>query len=170
MLRIALAAAALTAATLTAAQTARPVTGTVFLDRNGNGARDAGEPPLPEVVVSNQLASVKTGPDGRFSLDGPGLGVVFVSIPRGHRTVGRFWRRADEPADFPLAPAPAAESFSFVHASDTHISDESLPRVRRLGEILAERRPEFVLVSGDLVKDALRVGEAEATRYYEMYT
>jgi hypothetical protein len=163
--------ALLAAATLAAAQTSGPaVTGLVFLDRNGNGARDAGEPPLPDVVVSNQLAAVKTGADGRFSLDGPGHGVVFVSVPRGHRPVGRPWRRAGEPADFPLAPAPDAESFSFVHASDTHISDESLPRVRRLGEILAERRPEFVLVSGDLVKDALRVPEAEATRYYEMYT
>ena len=30
-------------------------------------------------------------------------------------------------------------------------------------------RPAFVLITGDLVRDALRVGEAEATGYYEMF-
>ncbi len=157
---------------VTAAQTTdRNVTGLLFLDGNGNGARDPGEPPVAGVVVSNQLSAVKTGADGRFTLDGPGYGVVFVSVPRGHRAVGGHWRPAQVASkiDFPLAPAPDSDAFSFAHASDTHISEESLPRTRRLGEILAERRPEFVLVSGDLVKDALRVGESEATRYYDLY-
>ncbi len=30
--------------------------------------------------------------------------------------------------------------------------------------------PDFVLVTGDLVRDALRVGESEARGYYELYT
>ena len=30
-------------------------------------------------------------------------------------------------------------------------------------------RPDFVLITGDLVRDALRVPEAEARGYYEMF-
>ena len=159
------------AAAAAAQSTDRSVTGVVFLDRNGDGARGPDEPPVAGAVVSNQLSAVKAGADGRYTLDGPGYGVVFISVPRGHRAVSGHWRPAQDAAkvDFPLAPAPDADAFSFVHASDTHISEESLPRTRRLGEMLAERRPDFVLVSGDLVKDALRVGEAEATRYYDLY-
>ena len=56
-----------------------------------------------------------------------------------------------------------------MHASDTHVSAESVGRLRRVREIVDERRPAFVLVSGDLVKDALRVPEAEAKGYYDLY-
>jgi predicted MPP superfamily phosphohydrolase len=160
------------AMTLVPAASAAPVTGVVFLDRNGNGARDAGEPGVAGVAVSNQRAVVKTDATGKYELPDAGYGVVFVSLPRGHRAVGGFWHapNASGSTDFALLPAPDAESYSFVHASDTHVSEASVPRMRLLGEVLTARRPDFVLVSGDLVKDALRVGEAEASGYYALYT
>jgi len=148
---------------------AEPVTGFVFLDRNGNGARDANEPGLPSIVVSNQQDVVKTGADGRYTLPGPGTGVVFVRQPRGHRAVGGFWRPAAATVDLPLATAPDGETFSFIHASDTHISEASVGRTRMLAAIVAERKPDLVLITGDLVKDALRVPETEARSYYDLF-
>ena len=100
------------------------VDGVVYLDANGNGQRDAGEAGVAGVAVSNQRHVVVTGTDGAFQLTSPGTGVVFMSVPDGHRAV-----RA----------------------------------------IASARTPDFVLMTGDLVKDALRVSEAEATGYYAMY-
>ncbi len=164
-------------ALLASAQSATPVaapaaSGTVFLDRNANGARDAGEPGIANVAVSNQDAVVVTDASGAFRLPAGGTGVVFVSVPDGHRAVGAFWRAA--PADgaalsFALAAAPGAREFTFVHASDPHVSERSLPRIRRLRAVVDSLAPAFALITGDLVRDALRVPEAEARGYYEMF-
>ena len=72
-------------------------------------------------------------------------------------------------ATIALAPAAAPATFTFVHASDTHIAPASAERTRRLRAIADSIRPAFVLVTGDLVKDALRVGEAEARGYYDLF-
>ena len=40
---------------------------------------------------------------------------------------------------------------------------------QRLREIVEERKPAFVLMTGDLIEDALRVPEAVARGYYELY-
>ena len=40
-------------------------------------------------------------------------------------------------------------------------------RLQQLRGIVEARRPDFVLVTGDLVRDALRVGEEEARGYYD---
>ena len=151
------------------------ITGTVFVDQNANGLRDPGEPGLGNAVVSDQDAVVTTGVDGSFRLDRPaGRGVVYVSVPSGYRAVGRFWRAvdsasADRPLFFALAPVPESPDFSFIHASDTHISTASLERTRRLRLLADSIAPAFVLITGDLVRDALRVPEAEATGYYELF-
>ena len=151
------------------------LTGIVFVDRNANGSRDAGEPGLAGVSVSDQNKVVVTGADGTFRIaHSIGSGVLFVSVPDGYRAVGPFWRKADSASaergfSFPLAPAPASAEFSFIHASDTHISPASLARTQRLRAIVDSVRPAFVLITGDLVKDALRVGEAEATGYYDLF-
>ncbi|MCI0486355.1 MAG: metallophosphoesterase [Blastocatellia bacterium] len=147
----------------------------IFVDRNKNGRRDDGEEGIPGVVVSDQVQAVASGPDGRYRLENSrSYGIVFVSLPEGYSSVGPVWRRVPDGAnnagiDFPLTPAPAVADFTFVHASDTHTSETSLPRLRKLREIVASLRPAFVLVTGDLVRDALRVTEKEARSYYEMY-
>jgi hypothetical protein len=147
------------------------VRGSVYVDVNHNGVRDAGEPGLANVVVSNQDAVVRTDATGAYSLPGAGLGVAFVSVPDGYRPVGRFWRASDSAPsiDFALAPAPRVRDFSFVHASDTHIAPPSVARTRRLRTMVDSLHPDFVLVTGDLVRDALRVPEPEATGYYELF-
>jgi 3',5'-cyclic AMP phosphodiesterase CpdA len=147
------------------------VSGTVFLDRNGNGRRDPGERGLPGVVVSDQVDVVATDANGGFTIgDSRGFGLVFVSVPSGFRSVGPFWRRVAEGSlEFPLAAAPAPTQFGFVHASDTHISAASLPRMERFRALVDSIRPSFVVVTGDLIRDALRVPEAEATGYYELF-
>jgi Icc protein len=153
-----------------AAQPDAAVTGLVFLDGNASGMREAGEPGLAGVAVSNQREVVRTDAAGRYALPGSGTGVVFVSVPDRHRSVGPFWRAAAAASrDFALAPDREQDTFAFLHASDPHTSPESLPRLQQVRALVEARRPAFVLMTGDLVKDALRVGEAEAAGYYAQY-
>ena len=151
------------------------VTGIVFEDLNGNGAHDEGEPGIADVRVSDQVSVVSTGADGSFQLQSEGnYGVVYVSQPSGYRANGTFWRSvASESGEadlhFPLIKTDETVEFTFIHASDPHLSEETLPRMRRLREIVAEQNPAFVLITGDLIRDALRVGEEEATGLYELF-
>jgi hypothetical protein len=163
------------AVALPEAQVSAPVAGLVFEDANGNERRDAGERGLGRVVVSNQQEVVETAADGTYTLPGAGFGFVFVSVPDGYRAVGRFWRavslsRAGEPVEFALQRQPDQATFTFMHASDTHISKQTADRLRQVRSIVEARRPAFVLITGDLVRDALRVGEDEARGYYDLYT
>ncbi len=147
------------------------ITGIVFNDANGNGVRDAGERGVPNVVVSDQRDVVVTDASGGFALPAAdGNGVVFVSVPDGWRSVGAFWRPASGGAiAFALASVPRVTSFTFVHGSDTHVSSASVARLRRFRTLSDSIAPSFVIVTGDLVRDALRVGEKEATGYYELF-
>ena len=161
-------------AALPRAQAPIPVAGVVFEDANANERRDPGERGLAGVTVSNQQDVVQTAADGSYRLPRPGYGVVFVSLPDGYAAVGRFWQSAPSDgsaagADFALAARPAPDTFSFIHASDTHVSRPSVERLEQLRGIVDARRPDFVLITGDLVRDALRVGEAEARGYYDLY-
>jgi hypothetical protein len=149
------------------------VTGIVFDDRNRNGAQDAGEPGLSGVALSDQVDVTRTGDDGRFVLDARGYGLVFVDLPDGYRTKGPFWRIVEGDTmsvAFPLEATPAVRDFVFVHASDLHVDSTSLPRLRRLRAMVDSIRPAFVLITGDLVRDALRVPENVATNYYRLLT
>lgn len=153
----------------------RALSGTVYLDQNDNGVRDPGEPAVPGARVSDQLQTVLSGPEGRWAIpQSRGFGVVFVGAPAGYRPRGSFWvavgtasDRAD--VDFPLRPEPAPRSFTFVHGSDCHVSASSIERLRAVRTLAEGQRPAFVLMTGDLVRDALRVGEKEATGYYDLY-
>src|SRR5678815_4856980 len=91
------------------------VTGTVFLDTNGNGVRDTGEAGIANVAVSNQDVVSVTDVKGEFRLPSSGTGVVFVSTPDGFASVGNFWRAASAATiDFPLVRLPNATELSFV--------------------------------------------------------
>lgn len=158
-------------------QATRPpvdVAGVVFLDRDGNAIRDPGEPGLAGICVSDQDQVVRTDAEGRFRITGSrGFGIIFVSVPDGYRAAGSFWRaveaRPAEPLAFGLTRAPVPAEFSFVHASDTHISESTVGRTQRLRALVDSLHPAFVLITGDLVRDALRVPEAEASGYYELF-
>src|SRR6185503_5041116 len=144
---------------ISARASAQMLSGAVFLDRNANGARDAGERGVAGVAVSDQDTVVRTDANGEYHLNANrGTGVVFISVPDGYRSVGNFWRKAGDNLTFAVTPLarPLSRGFSFIHASDTHISQQSLGRTRRLRAMSDSIRPDFVIVTGDLVKDALR--------------
>ncbi|MEO7999432.1 MAG: metallophosphoesterase [Gemmatimonadaceae bacterium] len=148
------------------------VQGSVFADQNRNGRRDPGERGLANVSVSNQDAVVTTDSAGEFRIARGPNDIVFVSAPDNYQSVGRFWRSvSDSPTrvEFALIPARSPDVFTFAHASDTHISPASVNRTQRLRTLVDSMRPAFVLIAGDLVKDALRVSETEATSYYDLF-
>ena len=151
---------------------AQALSGQVYVDANGNGARDRTEKALAGVAVSNQDTVVLTDASGAFQLPrgrGRGTGLVFVSAPDSYRIVGSVRRKAADELSFGLAPSAPGRSFTFVHASDTHISERTVARTRRLRALTDSLGPDFVLITGDLVRDALRVGEAEARGYYDLF-
>lgn len=157
------------------AQGVAELRGAVYSDRNANGTRDAGEPGIPSVAVSDQHNVVLTAADGsyRLPLDPRGSRMAFVSQPEGWVVKGPFWRRVPDGAaplaDFPLVPWRPGGEVSFVHASDTHIAPATVARTQRLRALVDSLKPAFVIITGDLVRDALRVSEAEASGYYELF-
>jgi hypothetical protein len=148
--------------------------GTVFLDQNGNGSQDEGEPGVAGAAVSDQIDVVRASPSGSFRLEhSAGYGLVFVTVPHGYAAEGPFWKRltldaGSERVDFPLVQRGRVDDFTFLHASDTHLSKESLPRMERLRELAGALHPDFILITGDLVRDALRVSQQVAGDYFDM--
>ena len=150
------------------------VTGSVFEDLDANGRRDEGEPGVAGVRVSDQVVVTSSQQDGSFRLPDPaGYGLVSISQPDGYRVNGPFWRQINEESaatdlQFPLIKTGTLSDFTFIHASDTHLFEETLPRTRRLREIVTAENPSFVLLTGDLIEDALRVTEEVAVGQYEL--
>lgn len=144
----------------------------VFEDRNGNGVRDSGERALPGVAVSNQREVVATNASGVARIERGSTGIVFVSVPDGFRSVGPFWKAptaADSQLTFALRPAPAPRSFTFVHGSDPHIAPASVERTRRFKQLVDSLKPDFTILTGDLVRDAMSQQEALARSYFDLF-
>ena len=157
----------------TLSASAIPLSGYVFHDKNNNGIKDKGEEGIKGVAVSDQLHVVQTNADGLYQLDAKGYGLVFISVPDGYKASKSYYVKINDVTNgtwnFPLTKITVPAEFKFVHASDTHLSEASLDRTQRLKTLSDSLKPEFVLVTGDLIKDALRVPESEATSLYEMY-
>jgi Icc-related predicted phosphoesterase len=149
--------------------------GLVFEDRNQDGSRDPGEPGISGVVVCSRSDCVPTDEEGLYEVAvEPGYQVVWVSVPSDYRAKRGFFRRIPEDpfewlVNFPLERVEEVSSFRFLHASDTHLDAESLPRMRRLRDIAAESKVDFLLITGDLVRDALRVPEEVARERFELF-
>src|SRR5262245_373832 len=118
-------------AIITSAQTVS-VKGSVFLDANNNGLRDANENGIKGVTVSDQAASVITDAAGFFQLQGKGSpGFIFVTQPDGFAVKGSIWKpipsnQSEINIDFAMTKATKPARFTFIHASDTHISEASV--------------------------------------------
>ncbi len=113
------------------AETAR---GVVFDDQNGNGVRDAGEPGLAGVPVSNGLDIAKTDADGNYELEVDDDTIVFVIKPRDWQTpldgenLPRFYyihKPAGSPDEGfaylgvePTGPLPASIDFPLTASAD----------------------------------------------------
>ncbi len=159
------------------------VRGVVFHDRDGTGARGAGDEGIPGVMVSNGDAVVRTDAEGRYVLparenrsifvikpagwtlpvDDNGLPVFYYNhVPEGSPPL--FYGGVDptgplpESVDFPLRRGEAAEDFTVLLVAD--------PQVRHLDQVgyyrklvveeLAERTDyEFGIVLGDMVANDL---------------
>ena len=104
----------------------RTVAGRVFLDRNGDGRLDPGEPPLPGVRVSNGRDVTSTNEQGRYELPIDDDAIIFLIKPRDYMcpvdrdNIPRFYRihkPAGSPAELefagvaPTGPLPASVDF-----------------------------------------------------------
>jgi 3',5'-cyclic AMP phosphodiesterase CpdA len=122
-------------------------------------------------VVSDQVNTVETDAEGAYQIKAQGFGFAFISLPNGYKSLKSNWRKIDNnmTIDFPLTKREVQQEFKFIHASDTHISEKSIDRMEKLRAIVDQVNPDFVIITGDLVRDALRVSEKEASGYYELY-
>lgn len=151
------------------------LSGIVFTDTNGNGLRDKNENGIKGVTVSDQVNVVVTDANGFYQIPtAKGFGVVFISLPQGYKATRSFYSKIDlergnSQVDFALTKIPGPTHFKFIHASDTHIEEKSLDRMRKFQALVDSIKPDFVIVTGDLVADALRVPEKQASSLYEMY-
>lgn len=147
------------------------VTGSVFDDRNRNDTRDAGEPGVAGVAVSDGTAIVRTGPDGHYTLEisterraedmvfitqpaGWSVGTDESMTPRHYRLLGRLADAARPTADFALTAdaGSTTESFTFANIADPHVNPQLGGQVE---EINSTKQPlEFVAISGDLTNNA----------------
>ncbi len=160
-------------------------TGVVFHDRNRNGIRDAGEPGVPKVLVSNQREVVRTDARGRYRLPVDDDTILFVVKPRGWMTpvseanVPRFYY-VHQPngsipvryggvaptgplppsVDFPLYPQKESDRYTALMFGDTQPRD--LTEVFYIGrdvvrELIGTKDAAFGVVLGDVVFDDLNV-------------
>lgn len=155
--------------------TQQKISGIVFEDLNKNGIKEKNEPGIKGIAVSDQVKVVTTGDDGSFTLiNSKGYGIVFLSQPDSYKYVDSFWRKTDPSKmevsiSFSLVKTKPVTSFTFIHASDTHISPATIDRVKKLEYITDSVKPDLMLITGDLVKDALRVNETTARGLYELF-
>ncbi|MCS6918628.1 MAG: calcineurin-like phosphoesterase family protein [Fimbriimonadales bacterium] len=160
-------------------------TGVVFHDRNRNGIRDAGEPGVPNVLVSNQREVVKTDAQGRYRLPVGDDTIIFVVKPRGWMTpvsennVPRFYyvhkpngsirvQYGGAPptgalpasVDFPLYPQRESDRYSALMFGDTQPRD--MTEVFYIGrdvvrELIGTKEAAFGVVLGDVLFDDLNL-------------
>lgn len=144
------------------------VMGTVFEDSNGNTVQDKNEKGIANVAVSDQINVAVTDSDGNFVLNSNSdFPYVFVSQPSGY--TGTFYYLKASQLNFPLKKAKEQSHFKFIHASDTHVDSLNLPRMARFRQMADSIGVDFIVISGDLIRDALRQTEATASAYYKLY-
>jgi len=155
----------------TAAQ-AGVVSGRVYLDGNGNGRPDAGEPGVPAVTVSDGTLVVATDAAGRYRLESAEANpLVQICLPRDHRAPRGFWQPSGgrSELDFALESCPQADDFYFIQMTDTHIG--SVPPFEQfLARVNAFPRPlAFVVNTGDVVGGVDTVEPDQAVAQFDRY-
>lgn len=168
------------------AETAR---GVVFDDRNANSVRDAGEPGLPGVRVSNGVEIVATDDAGRYAIEIDDDAIVFVLKPRDWRTrfdaqhMPRFYyihKPAGSPdegyqypgveptgplpasIDFPLIASPEPDEFTVIVMGDPQPATRQEVRFYA-NDVIAElidTDAALGLSMGDIVGDNLSLFES----------
>jgi outer membrane protein assembly factor BamB len=107
---------------------AATITGTVYIDRNGDRVRQADEPGLANAVVALERdAFTTTNSQGAYTLDVTNAaGIVWVRVPDGFRP-GPVWKQV-VPGELDLGVVPltaeeAAAPITFVVAADSHMTN-----------------------------------------------
>ncbi len=169
------------------AQAQKFATGVVFHDVNRNGVRDAAEPGIPNVLVSNQREVVRTDRQGRYKLPVDEDTILFVIKPRGwqvplneqnlpqfyyiHKPKGSPALRyagvpptgnLPESVDFALMPHRERDQFRILVFGDTQPRD--LQEVGYIAhdvvrELAGVKDVTFATVLGDIVFDDLNLFE-----------
>ena len=157
--------------------------GVVYEDRDGDGRRDAGEPGVEGVKVSDGRRIVVTGGDGAYRLPAESGRTTFVVKPAGHALPARsdgmpdFWRHlqpepgpplrhggiAPEPAtcrDFALRRGDAADAATLdvlVFGDPQPKSPVDVDHYRRdiVEPLVGRQRARLGLSLGDIVDDDL---------------
>ncbi len=178
---------ALGASAQSPSETADTATGVVFEDRNENGERDASEPGVPEVSVSNGRDVAQTDAQGRYSLAVTDETILFITKPADYVTpvdehqLPQFHYihypngspldthypgieptgPLPESVDFPLHKREESDEFDAVVFAD--------PQTRNFGELedfrtdvveeLIGTDATFGLTVGDIVNDPLDLFE-----------
>jgi hypothetical protein len=148
------------------------IQGRAYLDRNGNGKPDDGEPGIASVLVSDGMHVVATDASGRYRLPaGKEPVILAITVPRNHAAAHGFWRRADgsHEEDFALIPQPQQDRFYFIQITDTHVGRVDLVQqfARRVNHFPLPI--DFVINTGDLVGGVGTVLPDEAPKQYEQY-
>lgn len=148
---------------------AGPIKGCVFHDKNANGAREADEPGIAGVGVSDTLDLVLTAADGTYTLPNSGdkATLIYISIPTGWAKTAEWYRavQADSGSgafDFALTPSDEAAPFDFVQISDIHVGasgnrqlyTEAIARICDL-----TKPPAFLIATGDLTNTGSNTSE-----------
>ncbi len=166
--------AAIVSVCLAGTTLAAEVRGRVFLDANGNGQADPGEPGIANVLVTDGVTVVVTAEDGSYRLPiAEARAVICMTRPAGYAPTGSFWQWSDgsAPADFGLVEEAQPEDFFFVHVTDSHLGrldlfKEFAQRINRFPIPLA-----FVINTGDLVGGVdvvpVEAAKAQFDRYIE---
>lgn len=149
------------------------VSGVVFDDRNGNGSRDAGEPGVAGVSVSDGVEVHRTDAEGRYAFDllterriddlvfvtqpaGWSVGTDEFKTPRFYRNLGKLADGATTTADFALtkddASAAETSSFSFANIADPHVNAQLGEQIEEINS--TKQKLGFIAVSGDLTNNA----------------
>ncbi|WP_298062983.1 PQQ-binding-like beta-propeller repeat protein [uncultured Rikenella sp.] len=127
--------------------------GTVYLDGNGSGSRDASEKGLAGVSVSDGRNVVKTSADGSFELpDNPQARFVTVTTPSGYRPGDTHYRKVapdKESYDFGLIKSGHAGAFEFIQITDT---ETPTPKewLDDLKAYVAANPTAFIVHTGDI--------------------
>lgn len=149
------------AALSAAQQTAR---GVVFHDQNRNGIRDAGEPGIRGVRVSNQRDVVATDSEGRYALPVTDDSIVFVIKPSGWtpplttERVKRFYTIHKPAGSPPLRYAGVAPTGPLPASIDFPLTPQREPRRFRVlvfGDTQPRNQEEVDFIAHDVVADLI---------------
>ncbi|MFP6765775.1 MAG: metallophosphoesterase N-terminal domain-containing protein, partial [Planctomycetaceae bacterium] len=113
--------------------------------------------PAPGVSVTDGYSVVRTDAHGRYHLKPHALAVfIYLTRPSGFDVQGDWYQPLAAEVNFHLTAArQSEEEFSFIHVTDTHIS-QNLRSLQGLSEFVREVNtlkpaPRFVVNSGDLL-------------------